>query len=132
MDYHKSSAKYEKYVRTELIREWDSTLPTIDVIMFRPSTAGAVEDDETIRRTVKILQYNGFGGCRVYNLADISEITFEGVVVCAWGKKIKPEKSKRILSSLGHAVFPFCFGLNMDGTPKLPTRLPHDTELLRM
>lgn len=54
--------------RYHLWREWDDTIDRLPFIMLNPSTAGADEDDPTVRKCVGFAKRLGFGGIEVFNL----------------------------------------------------------------
>ena len=133
MKYTKTEATYNlDGIRIGLIRIWDDSRPKSCVIMQYPSSADSSVDDVTVKRTVEILDFNGFGGLILINLSveglqEVEKIysSFPDIVfVAAWGRKISAKNSMEVVNhirSLGINVF--CFGTNMDGTPTMTTRL---------
>lgn len=54
--------------RYRLWREWDVSKPSVTFVMLNPSTAGAKDDDPTIRRCLSFARSWGFGRLEVVNL----------------------------------------------------------------
>lgn len=54
--------------RYSLTRGWDSTRPSITIIMLNPSQANATVDDPTIRRCIGLADQWNFGAMVVVNL----------------------------------------------------------------
>jgi hypothetical protein len=52
-----SGATFSNGVRTFLYRVWDENLPTIDILMYFPSTADENKDDTTILNLIINLLY---------------------------------------------------------------------------
>lgn len=128
--YITKSAKYKNNIRVELFRKWSNTGTSIAVIGNFPSTANAETDDRTIFRIYKILDYNGFTQFTMYNaMVPIPEISDMVVVVC-WGNALCLKKGREVLKKLRdtgkHIV---CFGVNKNGSPKMPTRLAYNTQI---
>lgn len=82
-----------------LIRRWQRAIsPDVDKVMaltwvmLNPSTAGAAEDDATIRKCVGYAKRWGYGGIRVLNLFDLIETDSEKLKHPAhWPKLTSPE-----------------------------------------
>jgi hypothetical protein len=53
-----------------LDRAWDDARPRLAYVMLNPSTADALEDDQTIRRCATLADKFGYGSFRVVNLFD--------------------------------------------------------------
>lgn len=54
--------------RYSLVRRWDRSKPYLPFVMLNPSTAGATQDDPTIRRCMSFARREGCGGIVVVNL----------------------------------------------------------------
>lgn len=54
--------------RYHLLRTWDKSRPTLNIIGLNPSTADATRNDPTIRRCIGFAIDNGFGSLYVTNL----------------------------------------------------------------
>lgn len=54
--------------RYRLTRTWDAWSGLLTFVMFNPSTADALEDDNTIRRCLGYARDLGYGGIEVVNL----------------------------------------------------------------
>jgi hypothetical protein len=135
ISYIETGASYNTRDRNSLTRVWDSTKEKVTIIMYRPSTAGSIVDDTTIRRCCEILKRNNYGSVLVLNIHDdvsekLREIKNTDKVVIAWGK-INLKKHTDIVNSLRqNGIKLDCFGVNLNGTPKLPTYLPYETEVI--
>ena len=140
--------------RYSLFREWDREKGLVSFIMLNPSTAGATEDDPTIRRCIGFAERWGFGRLWVVNLfafratdpaeqkkADdpvgpdnIFDIAaggaFSGKVIAAWGVHGDLHgQAERVKFGLSLGLKPIhCLGTTKDGHPKHPLYLPNDTE----
>ena len=130
MTYITKSAKYNNNIRVKLFRKWANTYAPVAVIGNFPSTANSETDDITIFRTYKILDHNGFSQFTMYNaMVNVPEISETIVVVC-WGNALGLKKGREILKKLrdtGKSVV--CFGVNKNGSPKMPTRLAYNTNI---
>jgi hypothetical protein len=94
--------------RWELTRIWDRSCGRVAFVMLNPSTAGAIDDDATIRRCLGFARAWGFGGLVVRNLYALrstepanlwshpdpigvdndrylARCALDELVVCAWG-----------------------------------------------
>jgi hypothetical protein len=141
-----------KQYRYFLIRTWDDNLPRVLFIMLNPSTADAIEDDNTIRRCKGYAKDWGYGGFYVINLfafrsktpADLLKVAnpigsenetwfrrssaMASLIVCAWGNsKIVSKLQKnfpqyKLLSHLFQKPLHY-LELSKDGTPKHPLYL---------
>ena len=129
--YITKSAKYENDIRVELFRKWANTDNPVAVISNFPSTANADIDDTTIFRTYKILKYNGFSQFTIYNvMVSVPEIREKIIVVC-WGNALDLKEGRKVIEKLrdsGKNIV--CFGVNKNGSPKMPTRLPYNTQVI--
>lgn len=54
--------------RYHLWREWNASLPPVTFVMLNPSTAGAEQDDPTVRRCLGFARDWGYGRLEVVNL----------------------------------------------------------------
>lgn len=129
-----SDATYNDIDRTYLIREWDTSLPMIDIIMYYPSYADQFQDDMTTRRTINIAKFNGYGGIRIFNIhddvqQDIQPISNE--IIVAWGNKLTRSESEQIISKFQKKYEVLCFTKLQTGLPGLPTRLPIQTKITK-
>lgn len=61
----------DKKYRYVLWRKWKSHLPTVAYIGLNPSTANEKENDNTIKKLIKITDNNGYGGFYMLNLFGI-------------------------------------------------------------
>ena len=131
----KSSAKYVNETRVFLERKWDSSLPCITILMYKPSTADALINDKTITSCIKIAGFNNYGGIKVYNI-NINDLVTPNIpsnippnipIVLAWGMKINKKKSRHIIDKLFLSHELLCFVQLKNGSPGLPTRLNHET-----
>lgn len=141
-----------------LLRRWDDgdTLP-LAWVMFNPSTADAVEDDNTIRRVIGFSRSWGYGSAIVVNLfayratdpkalraaADpvgplndmYIGMVFEGAasVVAAWSALQHPLAAERtarvreLAADTGHRLQ--CLGRTKAGQPRHPLYLPRVAQL---
>lgn len=142
MDYTRTGACYDReFTRMNLSRVWNVEKPTACVIMYYPSTADSCHDDMTITRLQSILQHNGYGSMQVINtsvgmLEELRKVQSQGCddVLIAWGNKLKPSKSSKVIEAILNEGIDRvgCFGLNMTGTPVMPTRLPSKTDVIWM
>ena len=90
----KSSAKYDNGTRTYLKRKWNSSLPSLTILMYKPSTADALINDKTITSCIKIAENNGYGGITVYNIPNIPNIP-PNIPIVLMGYENKQKKIKR-------------------------------------
>jgi hypothetical protein len=65
----KSGAEFseDRKYRFSLWRIWDESKPLVMFIGLNPSTANETEPDNTIKRVIKISQWNGYGGFYMMN-----------------------------------------------------------------
>jgi hypothetical protein len=129
-----SGATYNKNDRVSLYRCWDNSLPSINILMYYPSTANAKTDDTTIKRCISISKKNGYGSIHVFNIhEDVFLLTEEFKknknLVIAWGSKISISESKKKINQLMKNYKLLCFKKLKDGRPSLPTRLPNETKI---
>ena len=106
--YCESKATFSFLTRVKLERIWDVSLPTADIIMFNPSTANSILDDVTTHRCYEILKNNGYGGFSVYNVSNDTVniyVPSDNDIIVAWGNKIKPKISEKIIESYDKKVF---------------------------
>jgi hypothetical protein len=148
----------ERVYRYLLTRIWDPAVPPAVFLMLNPSTADALEDDNTIRR---LAGPNGFarrmgaGGLVVVNLfalcstdprvlrhhpdpvgplndAFIRQATHRArAVVAAWGAAgVEHGRGARVTETLrGRRVALHCLGQTSTGQPRHPLYLPGDAAL---
>lgn len=138
-----------KQYRYSLFRRWDYgvNVKRCLFVMLNPSTADAELDDPTIKKCIKIANYNGCGAMEVVNLCPFrsphpKEIVIEPVeisqennlvikiaaekadlVIFAWGNlprslKARPEWIKPIFKEMGKQ--PRYLKLTKDGNPSHP------------
>lgn len=136
--------------RYRLHRFWEPTLPKVLFLMLNPSNADETVDDLTLTRCIDYAKRWEYGGLYVGNLnafitpypsvmkaaADpvgpenkqyIQElIPLAEKVVYAWGNDggAEPEWLKELVPS------PYCLGKNKDGSPKHPSRLSRNLDLV--
>ena len=134
-----SSATYNaQNIRTSLWRTWDSSRPTMYILMWYPSTANEIKNDKTIDRCISIAKNNNYGSITVYNIGTYKHdepwsVPLTGTdLVIAWGAKISNEESRSITSYLSGRYNLYCFKKLKDGRPGLPTRLPNSTVIVRI
>jgi hypothetical protein len=126
-------------------------------ISLNPSTAGKLNDDPTISRSVVRAVKDGFGvfmqgnlsayistdpkiflreGCQIgletddYLRQMISlALLSGGQVVCAWGSFLGiSERAKEVLKMIPE---PYCLGVNPDGNPKHPLYIGYNIPMVR-
>lgn len=127
--------------RYYLWRIWNLQKPLVAFIGLNPSTANGSKNDNTIKKVIKVADYNGYGGLymlnlfplvstdptyllnRTYSMAEndewIDKITKEckDVVFC-WGSfKEAKTRAKQIIKRFPGAL---CFEVLKDGSPKHP------------
>jgi hypothetical protein len=131
--------------RVSLLRVWNEKLKKCCVVMNFPSSADKEKDDMTIRRTVQILNFNGFGSLFVVNVGvsnfeekikDALIRDLNTTVVIAWGNHLtrkdninEIKKLRKMIEEIECSSEILCFGININGTPKLPTMLSTKTVL---
>lgn len=151
-----------KRYRFELTRRWEDRGPTGDGllwVMLNPSTAGARDDDATIRRCTRFSRDWGFRSLTVVNLYGlistypaelrkaedpvgnpendivIAKAAKEAqAIVLAWGANAPhPERCETVIDLLRTNAFYAqrlrCLGQTKDGHPRHPLRLAADTKL---
>ena len=124
-----SGATFSNGVRTFLYRVWDENLPTIDILMYFPSTADENKDDTTIKRIISIVKNNNYGGINIYNLNTINEFLNTNLskkIIIAWGNKISLKENNNLIHILQQKYELYCFKKNKNGNPSLPTRLSNN------
>lgn len=144
----------DKRHRLLLWRSWNQQ-PRVLFGMLNPSTAGATEDDATIKRCIAFARAWGFGGFWVVNLYSLvatqpaalwstdpedrndpdADSTIAGalarseMVVAAWG--VLPltavERAESVTDVLSHGRSVFCLGQSRGGFPRHPLYLSGDT-----
>lgn len=144
--------------RYALDRVWNEKQPVMLWVMLNPSSAGAHQDDPTIRKVVKFAKTYGMGGLRVVNLfsliatdpkdlppSDANSTTLgeyanvlptldaasaRGVLtVVAWGAhRLAAVRAKVWSGFLGDV---WCLNRNQDGSPVHPLYQPDVTSLKR-
>lgn len=146
--------------RYQLWRIWNDKLPKVLFIMLNPSTAGASEDDNTIRRCIGFAKSWGYGGLYVGNIfayrstdpkyllkapdpvgkennRHLSEMGNKcKAAVLAWGN---PATTKKVINSLYPKYYPldnvriplYYIQRCKDGTPAHPLYLKSDLKLNR-
>ena len=144
IEYIQKDAIIAGVYRYALTRRWKTPGLGIMWIMLNPSTADANEDDNTIRKIVKISKNHGFGMLMVCNMyayrATKSEELFKdnkidyigerndmfildfsmnaSCVIIACGAKAKKERIREVLKILNRKTY--CLGYNKNGTPVHP------------
>lgn len=69
IEVHSSALfSFDNRYRYHLMRQWDTTRPSLYWCMLNPSTADALKDDPTIHRCVRTALRLGFGSIEVVNL----------------------------------------------------------------
>ncbi len=100
------------------------------IIMYNPSTANNLVDDRTVSKLNKIIEFNGYNSYELVNL----KVKFDGNIInnrdiiIAWGN-YGYEKGLHFLSQHQDKNFK-CFGININGSPKMPTRMSDNTEII--
>lgn len=148
----------DEVYRYELWRRWAAG-PELGFGMLNPSTAGAFENDPTIRKCIGFAKRLGFGGLRVANMfgaratdpkalrtftdpvgpendAAIVRV-FQGAQTCivAWGASdvgggLIAARIHTVLDLLArHEIQPHCLGRSKDGHPRHPLMLAYSTPL---
>jgi hypothetical protein len=140
--------------RYSLWREWDKRAPQMLIIGLNPSTADAIDDDQTIKRCIGFAEREECGKLVILNLfafrateprnmlaatdpigprndamlRSYSRDERTAFAVAAWGKQASAARVTKVLS-----IFPslLCFGRNADRSPKHPLYLPRATPLVR-
>lgn len=150
----------DKFYRYRLERHGLSGAGAIAWIMVNPSTADAVEDDQTIKKVIGFSERAGAGWLIVGNkfawrARDITELRTAPdpkgpendrhlreimesapIVVAAWGPLAKlPERLRRrwrTIAALADelGVQPLCLGIAQDGQPRHPLMVSYDTPLV--
>lgn len=148
----------DRLFRYWLLRVWSPALPIFATIGSNPSTADEKDDDHTIRKEIGFGERLGYGGLLKVNVGAFRatdpkvwaaasdpfgpENTVEHLqgylvkfaptlVIAAWGKPCLSCASGR---SRAYTIKQFivgmkCWGLNSDGSPRHPLRLPYATAL---
>ena len=143
--YASATFSIDRRYRYKLVRHWGGCNGSLVWIMLNPSTAGAEDDDPTIRRVVRFSHDLGYSGCEVLNLyslitpypcelwgasdpiGDNTNLVAQalcersGGVVLAWGRHRQAmSRGNLIAACLPDAQ---CLGHNLDGSPKHPLYL---------
>lgn len=149
-------SRCRKY-RFMLWRFWDNSKPKVMFIGLNPSTANESENDNTIKKVIKIARNNGFGGVYMLNcfpyistqpgdMVDFYETDFHDYedmenmhtlldvskrcseVVFAWGNfKVAIERGKAIA---GYFPIAKALHINRNGSPKHPLYCKDDQKLI--
>lgn len=142
--------------RYRLWRDWTAGR-RLRFFMLNPSTAGATDDDPTIRKCIGFARRLSWGGIDVINLfalrstdpkalpfhpnpigpdndAAIAEsLSGAGLVICAWGnlpsKEFRPRVAAVLEKLARHSDQVLCLGRTRDGAPRHPARLAYATPL---
>lgn len=135
-----------------VLQRGDSTSNCV-VVMLNPSTADDVADDATIRKLNRFTRDWGYASYSVVNcyafrstdpaaLASAADpvgpdndfyldlMARKRFIVAAWGNDARPQRVQQVVSALtryGNSLY--CFGTNMNGSPKHPLYVPYDTVL---
>lgn len=136
--------------RYTLERSWDKSLPCIHWIMLNPSKADATIDDRTIQKVIAFSIRWGYGSAVVMNLFAwrsknprdlkttqdpigpendrcLSSVT--SPVVVAWGaNSLAMKRASHVLQRLPSPVY--CLKMNLNGSPKHPLYVSHDSNLI--
>lgn len=129
----------EQKERIGLERVWNERGRTCCVLMYYPSTADAINDDETVKRCIKILQqYPKIGRLLIYNI-NVENTSYKKLmksipkktyILVAWGNFLsKTQNNLHILNLRKRFKTLLCFDINKTGTPKLPTRMSITTKV---
>ncbi|MFN0276773.1 MAG: DUF1643 domain-containing protein [Chitinophagales bacterium] len=143
-------SKDRKY-RYSLLRVWDEVSPILNFIGLNPSKADEENDDKTISNCIAIAMKNGYGGIRMLNLFAIVSTDPKLLLTCedplgknddhifeylcsdeeyvfCWGAfKEARERANFMIEKFTNAL---CLGQNIDGSPKHPCRLSHETPIV--
>jgi hypothetical protein len=147
-----STARTYRYLLTRI---WEPAVKPVVFLMLNPSTADALEDDNTIRRCTSFARREGAGGLIVVNLfglrstdpralldhpdpvgryndAFIRQATDQAdTVICAWGAApIAGERGREVAVRLaGRRIALHCLGMTSLGQPRHPLYLPKNAAL---
>ena len=153
----KAHLSADRIYRYWLFRQWDATLPVLCVFGVNPSTADESEDDATIRKGIGFAKRSGFGSLLKLNVGAFRakdprawreaadpigpDNTLEHLreysiafnvakLVAAWGQNGR--YAQKQCAAIADA-FPemWCWGRNLDGTPKHPARVSYKVPLER-
>jgi len=144
----------DRKYRYALWRLWDLSRPKVMFIGLNPSTANETDDDNTIKKVVKIAKYNGYGGVYMTNLfawvtaypEELKKcsnpqgsnnhwlITISGMcqdVVFAWGNfKEATERAREVIENFTKFDAPKCIVQNKNGSPKHPLYCKDESVLI--
>lgn len=147
---------FDPVYRYVLYRDWnkDEVLPHAVFIGLNPSVADEKNDDRTVRRCINFARREGCGSMSMLNafalistdskklfLGDdpigkdnyhyiVSECESASIIVIAWGTNGKHLNQHEKLLNLLKKRKLFCFGKNLDGTPKHPLYLSNNVKLV--
>jgi hypothetical protein len=140
-----------------LTRTWERRRPILGWCGLNPSTAGAVRDDQTIRRVVDFSDVWGYGGVVMLNLFALITTNparlvqhadpigpendeylwalTDGIdVIACWGGGVPDywrPRARAIAHRLRRERTTFHLGLTKAGEPRHPSRLARSTERTR-
>lgn len=143
-----SSDRTQRFVLT---RVWDTALPLVAFIGLNPSTANETQDDNTIKKCIKIARNNGFGGFKMLNTMSVvtaypaelhtkfsdhernrlfieDEIKECKSVVFCWGNFKEAQWAMTWLTLV--APDALCLKRNKNGSPKHPLYCHDNSELI--
>lgn len=138
--------------RYRLWRIWNPVRRKAVFIGLNPSTAGALEDDQTVARCIDFALQWGMGGMymlNAYALCSTDPMALSGpddpigprnnqvlrefhassaIVVACWGANCRLRRQNEILKLVGPL---YHLGLTTSGFPRHPSRIARNTELVR-
>ena len=138
--------------RYALWRIWNKNRPILNFDGLNPSTANGLKNDSTITVLMVRADRLGFGGLLAGNLSsyittDPKKLNWDDQIraetddylrkmidmadrhLVAWGSfPVSPERIKTVLAMIPE---PYCLGINADGSPKHPLRVPYSVEMVR-
>ena len=148
-DFHSATADIRGDYRYSLTRVWDPALPTMTFVLLNPSTADAVELDQTLRRCVNFAKRDGFGGMLIVNLYAFRSTSpkvmkaaadpvgpendrvlagVSGTVVAGWGNHAHPGRVAQAVALLPPL---YALGVNKSGAPTHPLYVLGDAPLIK-
>ena len=137
--------------RYALWRVWNLHKPMLMLIGLNPSTAGELNDDPTITRSMVRANKTGYGGLLMGNLyayvstdpkillgmgdfvGELTDYYLKRMIamsrrqLCGWGSF--PPVVKRAPIVLGMIAEPYCLGVNADGQPKHPLYIGYGVQM---